>query len=396
MLLSIVIFIFCLAGSAFFSATEVAFFSLNPLSVTNGNRHKLEKLFHSKNDIIAMLLTGNNLAIVCGTLAFDSFMPANKEFYVKVVQFLVELMLFLLIGEVLPKAIGRRKNLRLLEKSYSLIWMFYYLLLPMSYIFLKISRLIGKVGAVRGEDARLEVFRFISEHTGESRLPLTESLAAYSSTMISEIMTPMNEISSLPAGATLGECAEIIEKSSYSRYPVYENIPAEIIGYLDLRDALSMPASTRIRQMMKPAVFYPYSMKLDALHAEMRRIAAPMVFVVSEYGVILGMVTEENLAEELVGDIFSHDQKLETQYLRKAEGNAFDIDCVMDIDDFAREFSLSIPKDNFETLGGYLITNLLRIPLTEEELELPIGKFKVLEATRNSLRRVRFSPRRKR
>ncbi|HRP70465.1 MAG TPA: transporter associated domain-containing protein, partial [Turneriella sp.] len=304
--------------------------------------------------------------------------------------------LFLLVGEVLPKAIGRRKNLRLLEKSYPLIWVFYYLLLPMSYIFLKISRFIGKVGVVRGEDARLEVFRFISEHTGESRLPLTESLAAYSSTMISEIMTPMNEISSLSVGATLGECAEIIEKSSYSRYPVYENIPAEIIGYLDLRDALSMPASARIRQIMKPALFYPYSMKLDALHAEMRRIAVPMVFVVSEYGIILGMVTEENLAEELVGDIFSHDQKLETEYLSKNEEGDYDIDCVMDIDDFAKVFSLTIIKENFETLGGYLLNNLMRVPVVNEELDLPPGKFKVLESTRSALRRVRFFPRRKR
>ncbi|MBX3723852.1 MAG: DUF21 domain-containing protein [Turneriella sp.] len=394
MLLNIGIFAFCLVVAAFFAATEVAFFSLTPLSVTRVDRVKLEKLFLSKNDIIAMLLTGNSLAIVCGTLALDAMLPPERELGYKVMAFFIELILFFLLSEALPKAIGRRKNVVLLEKCYSLIWLFYYLLLPMSYIFLKISRLIGRISVEHPEDARLEVFRFISEHTGESKLPLTESLATYSRTTIREIMTPMSELSSFAANSTLAECAEIMEKSSYSRYPVYESIPAEITGYIDLRDLLSAPASTRVKQLVRPAVYYPYSLKVDTLHAEMRRLGQPLVFVVNEYGLILGMVTEENLAEELVGDIFSHDQKLETQYLRKTEPGVYEIDCMMDIDDFIKMFSLNIQKENFETLGGYILSACARVPLQNEELDLPPGQFLITEATRRGIRFVRFRPRR--
>ena len=132
----------------------------------------------------------------------------------------------------------------------------------------------------------------------------------------------------------------------------------------------------------------------DALHAEMRRLGQPLVFVVNEYGLILGMVTEENLAEELVGDIFSHDQKLETQYLRKTEPGVYEIDCMMDIDDFIKMFSLNIQKENFETLGGYILSACARVPLQNEELDLPPGQFLITEATRRGIRFVRFRPRR--
>lgn len=393
-MVSVGIFLFCLISAAFFAATEVAFFSLTPLTVARGNRERLEKLLVNKNDIIAMLLTGNNLAIVCGTLALDALVPSGRGIGYKLGAFFSELVLFFLLSEALPKAIGRRKNILLLEKSYRLIWLFYYLLLPMSYAFLRISRLIGKVSVSHPDDARVEVFRFISQHTSDSKLPLAESLATYSSTTIREIMTPMSELFSLSSSATLTECAETIGRSSYSRYPVYDAIPADIIGYLDMRDLLDKPGSTRVRQVMRPARFFPYSLTVDQLHAEMRRLALPMIFVVNEYGLILGMVTEENLAEELVGDIFSHDQKLETQYLLEKDGGRFEIDCVMDIDDFIKVFGAHISKDHFETVAGYLLSACGRVPVSGEELDLPAGKFIVLEANERAVRRVEFKPRR--
>jgi CBS domain containing-hemolysin-like protein len=393
-MVSIAIFITCLISAAFFAATEVAFFSLTPLTVARGNRDRLERLLIKKNDIIAMLLTGNNLAIVGGTLALDALIPQDRDIWYKFGAFFSELVLFFLLAEALPKAVGRRKNILLLEKSYSLIWLFYYLLLPMSYVFLRISRLMAQAGASRPDDARLEVFRFISAHTSDSKLPLAESLATYSSTTIREIMTPMSELFSLGAASRLRECAETIERSSYSRYPVYDTIPAEIVGYLDMRDLLDKPGSTRVRQVMRPAHFFPASLTVDQLHAEMRRLAVPMVFVVNEYGLILGMVTEENLAEELVGDIFSHDQKLETQYLVEKENGWFEIDCVMDIDDFSKVFGGQIRKEHFETVAGYLLSQCGRIPALGEEFDLPPGKFVVTEANERAVRRVKFKPRR--
>lgn len=395
-MLNIAAFIICLAAAAFFAATEVAFFSLTPLSVTRGDRNRLEKLFLRKNDLIAMLLTGNSFAIVCGTLAIDELLPPEKAIEYKILSFLIELILFFLLSEAIPKAIGRRKNIVFLQHCYPAIWFFYYLLLPMSYVFLKISRLIGKVGTHRAEDARLEVFSFISEHTSEGRVPLAESLATYASTTIREIMTPMSEISSLPASATLADCADIIERSSYSRYPVFENIPGEITGYLDLGDLLNVPAGSRVRQITRPALFFPYSLKVDQLHAEMRRMSAPMVFVVNEYGLILGMVTEENLAEELVGDIFSHDQKLEAQYLSETESGVYEIDCSMDFDDFNKIFSLNIEKENFETVGGYILSAFGRIPKEGEEIDLDYGVFSILNGNNRAIKSVRFKPKRSR
>lgn len=118
-MVSIGIFIVSLICAAFFAATEVAFFSLTPLSVTRGNRKRLEKLFLNKNDIIAMLLTGNSLAIVCGTLALDALLPPEKELYLKIIAFFVELILFFLLSEALPKAIGRKKKHSFARKNLS-------------------------------------------------------------------------------------------------------------------------------------------------------------------------------------------------------------------------------------------------------------------------------------
>ena len=106
------------------------------------------------------------------------------------------------------------------------------------------------------------------------------------------------------------------------------------------------------------------------------------------------MVTEENLAEELVGDIFSHDQKLELQYLQESQPGIYDIDCAMDIDDFGKLFNLNIVKDNFETLGGYLLHACGHIPANNEQIDLVTGQFTVLEANRRAVRRVRYKPKR--
>lgn len=395
-MLNAAIFILCLICAAFFAATEVAFFSLTPLTVTRGNRRKLEKLYLQKNDLIAMLLTGNSFAIVTGTLALDTLLPPEKELSYKIAAFFIELVLFFLLSEALPKAFGRKKNVLLLEKAYGLIWFFYFLLLPLSYIFLQISRFIGRFGSGAGhhkyEDARLEVFQFISEHTDENKLLLTESMATYAGTTVREVMTPMSELFSLSASARLIDCAEIIERSSYSRYPVYENIPAEIKGYVDLKDVLAASPGTRVRQIVREAHFFPYSLKVDQLHTEMLRLKQAMVFVVNEYGLVLGMVTEENLAEELVGDIFSHDQKLETEYLTVKENGVFEVDALMDIDDFKRYFSLPIEKENFETLGGYVMTEAGRVPALNETLENSFGKFTVIQGSDRAVKRLTFRP----
>jgi len=393
---NVAIFALCILCAAYFAAAEVAFFSLTPLTVTRGDRRRLEKLYLQKNDLIAMLLTGNSFAIVTGTLALDTLLPPEKDFGYKVLAFFIELILFFLLSEALPKAIGRRKNVRLLEKTYHLIWLFYFLLLPMSYIFLQISRLIGRFGASAGhhkyEDARLEVFQFIAEHTDERKLLLTESMATYAATTVREVMTPMSELSSLAANLTLKECAEIIERSSYSRYPVFENIPAEITGYLDLKDVLAVSPGTRVKQIMRPAHFFPYSLKVDELHAEMLRLRQAMVFIVNEYGLILGMVTEENLAEELVGDIFSHDQKLETEYLKIQENGLFEIDAAMDIDDFKRYFAVTLEKENFETVGGYAMSKARRVLSLGEGFDTNFGRFTVSEGSARAVKKLEFRP----
>lgn len=341
-----------------------------------------------------MLLTGNNLAIVTGTLALDQLLPPDPSLSYKLLMFCMQLILFFLLAEVLPKAIGRRKNIRMLEKTYALIWIFYYLLLPLSYVFLKLSRAIGKNKNNASDDSRLEVFRFIAEQTPDNQQALADSLAKYSSTTIDEIMTPLIEFLSIADSATLGECADVMHRGSYSRYPVYETMPANIIGYLDSRDILAKPRSTRVRQVLRPAHFFPYSLKVDTLHAQMRRLNEVMVFVVNEYGLVLGMVTEENLAEELVGDIFAHDQKLEAGYLIQVDSRLYEIDCAMDIDDFMEKFSLALDKEYFETLSGYIITSCGRIPTKGEEISLPEGVFTVIEATPRAVRRVAFKPKR--
>ena len=125
-------------------------------------------------------------------------------------------------------------------------------------------------------------------------------------------------------------------------------------------------------------------------------MAAPLVFVVNEYGLILGMVTEENLAEELVGDIFSHDQKLEAAYLSEIGPGIFEIDCAMDFDDFNKVFSLSVEKDNFETVGGYILSAFGRIPVPGEDIDLGYGVFTVIQGNRRTIKNVRFRPKRSR
>ncbi|MCB1148332.1 MAG: CBS domain-containing protein, partial [Leptospiraceae bacterium] len=186
----------------------------------------------------------------------------------------------------------------------------------------------------------------------------------------------------------LREAYETIEENMYTRYPVFEERGDNIVGFITVYDILENNPATRVSSIIREPTFVPETLPADLLLQKMQSEKLQIVFIVSEYGTVIGLVTQENLAEELVGDIISRDQAHEAKYIVAAGRRKFELDGNLDIDDFNSTFGMQIDKDGFETLNGYVVRQLGRIPELKDSIDTGNGILTVLEADR--MRAIKF------
>lgn len=396
MIPEILILISCVLFIAFFSGTETALLGLTPLNIARGNEKKLSKLYFLRERLIAVCLIGNNLMIVGATLTLGYLLPHESSLSTKILAFLTELVAIFLIGEVLPKSVFKRKDIKALQIFYYPLMTFHYAFYAFSGFFLYLTSVMRKFMPVRRDLAREEVFYFVGSQIEEDRTSITEGFLLLSKTKAKEVMTPIPDVFMLRDDIIVKDIAEMFENTSYSRYPVYTGRGDNITGFVDVFDLLNAPSNAKISQYQKPALFIPDTLPADKLLRRMQTEKISMAFIVNEYGGVVGLVTLENLAEELVGDILSQEQRQESIYIQPVGQKTWRLDGLVDIDDFNQYFSLSLRKDGFETLTGFIIHYLGRIPQINERIVFDFGVLSVEEADNKTVHKLIFQRRRKR
>jgi len=260
-----------------------------------------------------------------------------------------------------------------------------------------IRRLLFGRPRVRSEEELQEVINaseqegIINEEEGE----MLHSIFEFGETMVREIMVPRTDMVCCSTEATVSEILKAIIASGHSRIPVYQGTTDRIVGLVYAKDLLKFWGSpdeeVRLQTVMRTPFFVPETKKIEELLKEFRTRRMHMAIAIDEYGGTSGLVTIEDLLEEIVGDI-KDEYDLEEEWLAAEEEGWTLVDCRLNIEDFATHFGVSIPKEKFDTVGGWLVDLLGRVPLQDEQMTASGLAVTVVECDERTLRKVRVRP----
>ena len=228
---------------------------------------------------------------------------------------------------------------------------------------------------------------------GEERL-LLQSIVDFGDTLAREVMTPRPDIVGIRENATIGELRALFREQEYSRFPVFKDSLDNIAGFVFVKDLVALDSSddTRpITQFLRPAVVVPESKRIPELLKQFQRQQTQIAIVVDEYGGTAGLVTIEDMLEEIVGEI-RDEYDVESEPIVDEGGGRFVVNGKVDIDEVAQRLGVRIAREGFETVGGYLLTHLGRVPAVGERVEIDGLLVDVLEVERRRIHKVRIMP----
>jgi len=227
----------------------------------------------------------------------------------------------------------------------------------------------------------------ISEQEGRE---LLQSIVDFTETVVREVMTPRPDIVAIRATATLPDLRILFREEQYSRIPVYRDSLDNIVGIVFVKDMVTLPpgAEPPLTTLMRSAFLVPESKRVSELLKEMQRRQAQMAIVVDEYGGTAGLVTVEDLLEEIVGEI-RDEYDVESETVTDEGNGTFVFSGKVSVDEVRDRLGVEIEREGFETVGGFLLSHLGRMPYVGETIEVDGLVFEVLEVERRRITKVR-------
>lgn len=375
----IIIMVICLIGSAYFSATETAFSCANKTRLRamaeKGNK-KAEvalNLAEKYDRLISTILIGNNIVNILlaslGTIVFTRHFGEDLGATLSTVVITVAVLIF---GEITPKSIANDFPEKFAMFSAPLIRSLIWLLMPLNFIFSLWKKLVDIVVRVKEDEeddnmAQEELLLMVEEAEQEGDIDTDEgdllrNAIEFSDLKAEDILTHRVDLEALPVDATKKEIAQTFTRTRFSRIPIYEDSIDNIIGVIHQKDFYvgSGVTTEAIKDIISPVLFVHQSEMADDLLRKLQKEKSHIAVVVDEYGGTLGIVTMEDILEQLVGDIWDeHDEVVEE--LRELDENNFIIDCNMNLDDFCEEFDIEAESDSV-SVGGWVAEQIGNIP----------------------------------
>jgi len=271
-------------------------------------------------------------------------------------------------------------------------------LLPLTLALLGLVRRRDAVGAqtdeltLRGASSTPEAVETAAEEASDDEARLLRSIVHFGDTLVREIMTPRPDLVAIPADATLGELRTQFREQGYSRVPVFKDNLDNIVGVVFMKDLLLSPTAADgelVTGHMRPAFFAPETKRVPDLLREFQRRQLQAAIVVDEYGGTAGLVTIEDMLEEIVGEI-RDEYDVESEPIVEEGDGVFVFSAKVDIDTAAERLGIDIERDGFETVGGFIVTHLGRVPTPGEKLDVGDVEVEVLEAERRRVHKVRL------
>jgi CBS domain containing-hemolysin-like protein len=231
------------------------------------------------------------------------------------------------------------------------------------------------------------------ETVEDEKRRLLQSIVDFGDTLVREVMTPRPDIVAIRDGATIGDLRALFREQEYSRFPVYRESLDNILGFVFVKDVVALEAADDTRPVttiLRAAAVVPESKRVAELLTQFQRQQTQGAIVVDEYGGTAGLVTIEDLLEEIVGEI-RDEYDVESELIVEEGGGRFVFSGKVDIDEIPRRLNVPVVREGFETVGGYLLTHLGRVPLVGERFEIDGLDVEILDVERRRVHKVRIS-----
>ena len=388
--------------NAYFASTEIAFISLNDAKVEKqakeGNKKakQIQKMLKNPSKFLATIQIGITLAgFLSSAFASDAFAdrlaPVLHEWMpffsisvwstISIILITLILSFFTLVfGELVPKRLAMKYYEKISYATIGVIRAISLLTAPFVKLLTWSTNLVSKIFGVSEQEEEIvteeEIKMMIDQGEEKGSIEETEkewinNVFALNDIVASEIMTHRTDVYAIEINQNLYDILDEIDDYKYSRIPVYEETIDDIKGILFVKDilkSLSLKKEIKIRDILREAYFVPESKPIDEIFKELQKNKKQMAIVVDEYGGTAGILTMEDILEELVGNIFDEYDDIEVEY-QKIDENTYLVEGSVSLYELKKIVDVELPEGDYETLSGYLIEKLGRLP---EENEHPV------------------------
>tara|TARA_Y100000996_G_scaffold414072_1_gene403968 strand:+ start:188 stop:1510 length:1323 start_codon:yes stop_codon:yes gene_type:complete len=400
--------IFLLIFSAIISGSEVAFFSLSPSEIKGFAKDKNKRLIgainllNSPERLLANILVVNNLinVAIITLSAYFTWSAFGKSAYVFFILTVVVTAVIIFFGEIIPKVYAS-KNRKLFIKTSAII------LIPSNVIFkplilmlIKISEIFKSNKRELLESSKEELSKAMSltidKNTSKQEKNILEGIINFGSIKVKEIMKSRVDIVAVEVDDSFKKISELISKSGYSRIPVYRETIDNIEGVLYVKDMIPYlnDSSFEWTKKIRPAFFVPENKNIDVLFKDFQEKRVHLSLVIDEYGGVSGLITLEDIIEEIVGDIKDEFDFEDDFYYKKIDNNTFLFDGKTSLNDLCKV--MNIHKDFFDTskgesesLGGLILELNSKIPGVGDKIKYDKFIFTIMSVDKKRIKRVR-------
>lgn len=423
MIYSIISMLLLIILSGIFAAAEIALVIVSDNKINQdadkGNIRaiRIQKFSESPKSYMATLqLLIILIALINGAIALNTFssyiilwFDSSLSFIeplVMLIVVLIVLVFHVVFGQMIPRRLANKYPENLAYGVIGFVSFMTKIMFPIVWLLELISSLIGRIFGLDPNDGERkmteEEIRTIVEASGkmgnidEEESEMIQNIFDFSDTNVEEIMTHRTEISALSVRSTKSQVIKHVQNEQFTRYPVFEGDIDHIIGILHIKDLLkyidNVEEKFSIRSLIRPPYFIPDSKKTSELFKEMQRTKNHIAVALDEYGGTAGIVTIEDLLEEIVGNIFDEYDEIDDEIMKVEEG-VYEIDGLCNINDVEDSIEAGLPIDDYDTLSGFILGQLGRFPEEDEAILIEYHGFsyEVLETEDKIISRVRVT-----
>ncbi|MGM0567904.1 MAG: hemolysin family protein [Elusimicrobiota bacterium] len=367
---------------------------------------KLKSWLENPNRLLTTILAGNAMSVIGVSVMGTSIaLDISNVFYISralatVISTVTVLITVLVFSEIAPKAYARRNARRVSAIIIGPLVFINFIMRPVINIFIFLSNIVINLAASKSVKkhslfAREEIKGLIEigEHEGvlaDSEMEMLNRIMDFSGTVVREIMLPRIAARVLNTGMERKELVREAIKTGHSRLPVYETTPDKIIGVLYVKDLIKNLAGVKdfkIKDILRKPYFVPETKPAAELLKEFKKGREHLAIVVDEYGVMAGIITIEDIMEEITGEIFDeYDQKKSS--IQKKENKVWEINAMEDLDKINDKIGIDLPEDKYDSLGGLILGELGRVPAPGEKLRYEEYSFTILDSTPSRIIKV--------
>lgn len=389
-------------GAGFFNGSEIGMLSVNRVRLRQAaarGAHRarvLDALLEDRERLLATSLVGVNLFMIAGSAAATWLL--ERVYPARGAALATGLMTaaYVLLAELLPKAVFLQLSDRIMPAIAPGLRVAMVLLkLPVDGMVQGFRRVLGPGERRSPFVSREELVQLLKDSNRDLGLrqrerKMLQSVFDFTSTVSREVMIPLADVAVIEASAPVALWRRLVQERGHTRIPVYRGRPDRIVGFVNTFDLLyaSEPRGA-VEDYLRPIPIVPDTKRIDRLLSELQQGRATMAAVVNEFGTVIGIVTVEDIIEEIMGEIVDeHEERL--QKIREVAPGTYLVDARTDIDDLNQELGLELPKERYDTLGGLLLRRFGRVPRAGETTSLLGVRFRIEEAHPYGVTRVRM------